>query len=690
MTGASDGQTCPKVTGYYLGRRPTAKYSIVGETLRSVVPSHLQCSIGCGGKACKYEDPTRWTDDQQAIKGIYSSWVTEKLLAMARPSTEVIEKFKVIDQFRRCNIRTVINLQKPGEHANCGNPLEPLSGFSYCPEAFMEAGIFFYNYGWNDYGVGSLAGMLDIMKVMSFAVQEGKVAVHCHAGLGRTGVLLACFLVYSTRMSADQSIQWVRDKRPNSIQTRGQLQCVRQFAQFLEPVRSVFSCAAPHVRPFTLAQYLVRQKNMLHGYEMRQLRHLPKLVHMVCKLLPDIADNREIIAEEILDVPEMTEEMEDAMVDAIHSFRMMSRRWEQSKGQSGLPPRLPGLPWGESEKNPLHYSRKSLSFSDTDLQRLGSKLDLVDNPLTVVAGLNCPSLMHDKRRTESVSVTLPGSPTPTQASPTGSQGSVWDIKTEMDKREGSPLMRRRQENGLQRSKSAIDTRNGMSSVWNLSGWRTSQRSEEMLRSESGMMGSGLRLGSGGGGGEVSTAESEYSEVPFITLQSELTLESKHLLLAQALALDLERDGQDDHKDRVTAWQEELNRGAGVWEHLCLERDPFILAALMWSWLEQLKEPVLSVQDVQALGQGDAEPKSTLDSLDKAPKETLMCVLECFAHALDIPEAVDDAFLERITKAFTQIEKDSSEDVGVYQTMLSILRPILTEMRRVVQLQLELQ
>lgn len=40
----------------------------------------------------------------------------------------------------RCGLRTVINLQRPGEHAECGNPLEPESGFSYRPEAFMEAG----------------------------------------------------------------------------------------------------------------------------------------------------------------------------------------------------------------------------------------------------------------------------------------------------------------------------------------------------------------------------------------------------------------------------------------------------------------------------------------------------------------------------------------------------------------------
>lgn len=35
--------------------------------------------------------------------------------------------------------------------------------------------------------MANLATVLDMVKVMAFALQEGKIAVHCHAGLGRTG-----------------------------------------------------------------------------------------------------------------------------------------------------------------------------------------------------------------------------------------------------------------------------------------------------------------------------------------------------------------------------------------------------------------------------------------------------------------------------------------------------------------------
>lgn len=55
-------------------RAPRSKYTMVGEAIRYVVPGHMQCSIGCGGQACKYDNPSYWSDDQQAIRGLYSSW----------------------------------------------------------------------------------------------------------------------------------------------------------------------------------------------------------------------------------------------------------------------------------------------------------------------------------------------------------------------------------------------------------------------------------------------------------------------------------------------------------------------------------------------------------------------------------------------------------------------------------------
>jgi atypical dual specificity phosphatase len=56
------------------------------------------------------------------------------------------------------------------------------------------------------------------------------VAVHCGAGLGRTGVVLACYFV-TKDMSAKNAIARVRRLRPGSIETAGQEEAVSEFAR---------------------------------------------------------------------------------------------------------------------------------------------------------------------------------------------------------------------------------------------------------------------------------------------------------------------------------------------------------------------------------------------------------------------------------------------------------------------------
>lgn len=42
----------------------------------------------------------------------------------------------------------------------------------------------------------------------------------------------------------------------------------------------------------------------------------------------------------------------------------------------------------------------------------------------------------------------------------------------------------------------------------------------------------------------------------------------------------------------------------------------MLSSLMWSWLEQLREPVISQEDVETLEENNFSPQQALDSLDK--------------------------------------------------------------------------
>lgn len=67
------------------------------------------------------------------------------------------------------------------------------------------------------------------------AIASGqKVAVHCGGGLGRTGTLLACYLVRGG-LSPDDAIARMRGVRPGSVETPRQAAAVAAYARLVTP-----------------------------------------------------------------------------------------------------------------------------------------------------------------------------------------------------------------------------------------------------------------------------------------------------------------------------------------------------------------------------------------------------------------------------------------------------------------------
>lgn len=69
----------------------------------------------------------------------------------------------------------------------------------------------------------------DIQETIHLLEQGKNVAVHCHAGIGRTGIFLACMAQEVFGMSPDESISWIRQYIPGAVETLYQLKFVRDY-----------------------------------------------------------------------------------------------------------------------------------------------------------------------------------------------------------------------------------------------------------------------------------------------------------------------------------------------------------------------------------------------------------------------------------------------------------------------------
>jgi len=81
-----------------------------------------------------------------------------------------------------------------------------------------------------DFIAPSLTQVNKILQFISGSLSAGRpVGVSCGAGLGRTGTILACYLV-SQGYEASAAINEVREKRPGSIETKSQEDAVEAYA----------------------------------------------------------------------------------------------------------------------------------------------------------------------------------------------------------------------------------------------------------------------------------------------------------------------------------------------------------------------------------------------------------------------------------------------------------------------------
>ncbi|KAJ3640191.1 hypothetical protein Zmor_003506 [Zophobas morio] len=138
-----------------------------------------------------------------------SNWIVpEKFIAFCGPQDEsaISSLFYPINTpemyfpyFRYYNVTTIIRLNKKAYDSN-----------RFVQEGFDHKDLFFIDGGIPDDRI--LNKFISICENAS-----GAIAVHCKAGLGRTGTLIACYIMKHYKFTAQEAIGWIRICRPGSI-----------------------------------------------------------------------------------------------------------------------------------------------------------------------------------------------------------------------------------------------------------------------------------------------------------------------------------------------------------------------------------------------------------------------------------------------------------------------------------------
>ena len=233
------------------------KYNIENSLFQIKMP---YICLFCGGESCKWENPS--IRNNSAIRGLLADLFFDCVYASQRPSTCLIKDYNLLEIFKQKKIKLIVNCQINGEHPYCGpnKGLEEDCGFSYSPAVFISEGIEVLCKGFKDLTPpDTLDFILEIVRKMAYVVKykKGRILVHCHAGNGRTGIVLVCFFMFYFNKSYNEALTELRKLRKKGVEKVPQEVFCQKFGEYIKEIKNFFPIKRQKVHFFVKNQRIL-------------------------------------------------------------------------------------------------------------------------------------------------------------------------------------------------------------------------------------------------------------------------------------------------------------------------------------------------------------------------------------------------------------------------------------------------
>jgi len=169
----------------------------------------------------------------------------------------------------------------------------------------MNNNISFFNFYWEDLTNPPFEKILNATQVVDFIIRhkKGKVLIHCHAGMGRTALLVGTYLLYAGIAQDDKdAIKITKAQREKCFGKSYNVNYMKSFYEYLMSLRHIFPqhhqihhhhhAASKKLKheELTFRQIMKNQNLLLHGEERRFIKFVPKVLHKTLEKIKELEE----------------------------------------------------------------------------------------------------------------------------------------------------------------------------------------------------------------------------------------------------------------------------------------------------------------------------------------------------------------------------------------------------------------